>query len=163
MLSWAIHSVMFTITVHVRADVLVCVYVNRYTLQLWVYPECIGWGNCLAELFIVCNLNFPAQPSNANTHTHKHTGSNTVTDCPLRRVWKVGYYCSTEEKKILTQWMVNMSDSPKWADSAYFFQKLSGFKPCKLFVSCFAFCLCKTGWENEGFDFPPVVIIFKFI
>lgn len=129
-------------------DVLVCVYVKRYTLRLWVHPECIRWRNCLAELFIVCNLNFPAQPSNANTHIHWFKHCDWLVFEERVKGWLLLHYrrdrkhCNT-----LAQWVVNMSDSPLWAASAYFFQKWSGFKSCQLLVSCCSCVTCLSVWE----------------
>ncbi len=157
---------MLTITMHVRADVLVCLYLKRYRLRVWVYPECIRWGNRLAELLIVCNLNFPAQPSNANTHTHTHWLKHCdwlVFEGRVKSWLLLHYRRDRKHCNTLAQLMINMSDSQLWASSAYFSQKWSDFKSYVLLVSCFN-CLSLLEWISRATKLFTTknIIVLKF-
>lgn len=54
-------------------------YIYEYILN--VLGEETVWLNYSLSATSISQRSHPMQ-----THTHKHTGSNTVTDCPLRRV-----------------------------------------------------------------------------
>lgn len=99
-------------------------YIYEYILN--VLGEETVWLNYSLSATSISQRSHPMQ-----THTHINTQVQTLW---LIVLWgeceRLVITVLQERRKycnILTQWMVSMSDSPKWAASAYFFQKLSGF------------------------------------